>query len=126
MSGHPPSPPLGVHAALAALERYQLQLRQLARGGVDPELYHRVSVEVQEVRRCCHEVPALSARWVALLIAHAELSQALWRTGQPQGAPTSAARERLLGQVLGCVHALQRRCMELAGAAGATPTDSSH
>jgi hypothetical protein len=126
MPGHPPSPPKAVHEALAALERYQLHLRQLAVGGVDPELYHRVSLEIQEVRRCCHQAPALSAPWVALLIAHAELSQALWRSAQPQGAPTVEERQRLLAHVLDCVRALQGQCMELAAPTGSAPSRGSH
>jgi hypothetical protein len=126
MPGHPPSSLQAVHAALAALERYQSHQRQLALGGVDPELYHRVSLDIQEVRRCCHAAPALSAAWVALLIAHAELSQALWRAAQPQGAPTVEDRQRLLAQVLDCVHALHVRCMELAAPPGAAPPRDGH
>ena len=103
------------HEALAALERYHLHLRQLAVGRVDPELYHQVSVDIQEVRRCCHAAPALSGGWVGLLIAHAELSQALWRSAQPQGAPSAQERQRLLDKVAECVRALQEHCMELAG-----------
>lgn len=126
MPGRPPTPPNAVHEALAALERYQLHLRQLALGGVDPELYHRVSLEIQEVRRCCHAALALSASWVALLIAHAELSQALWRAGQPQGGPTLEERRRLLVRVLDCVRALQAQCMELAGPPGGAPSRAGH
>jgi len=112
-----PSPPIPQAAseALAALERYQLHLRQMATGGVDAELYHRVSLDIQEVRRCCHEVHALSAGWVALLIAHAELSQALWRTGHPQDAPAAQERQRLAAHVVDCVRALQQECMDLLG-----------
>ena len=115
MSGPSPSPPHAANAALAALESYQRHLRPLVAGPGDPELYHHVSLAVQEVRRCCHALPALSAAWVALLIAHAELSQALWRSAQPQGAPTSGDRARLLAHVLERVGALQAQCMELAG-----------
>lgn len=103
--------------ALAALERYQLHLRQLATRRLDAELYHAVSLDIQEVRRCCHALPALSAPWVALLIAHAELSQALWRSSQPD-APAPEHRERLLARVLEAVGALQHRCMELPGPPG--------
>ena len=118
MRGPPPSTPQTAHEALAALERYQLHLRQLAAGGVDPELYHQVSLDIHEVRRCCHAAPALSALWVGLLIAHAELSQALWRSGQPQGAPTLQDRQALLAHVMDCVRALQEQWMELAGNPG--------
>jgi hypothetical protein len=114
MSSSPRSIPQAIHEALAALERYQLHLRQVAAARVDPELYHQVSLDIHEVRRCCHALPALSAGWVALLIAHAELSQALWRAGQPQGAPGAEERQQLLGHVLACVRALQAQCMELA------------
>jgi hypothetical protein len=114
MSGSPPSTPQAAHEALAALERYQSHLRQLAVAGVEPELYHQVSLDIHEVRRCCHELPPLSAGWVALLISHAEHSQALWRAGQPQGAPGAEERQQLLGHVMNCVRALQAQCMDLA------------
>jgi hypothetical protein len=109
MPGTPHPTPQAVGQALAALERYQVHVRQLVSAGGDAELYHTVSLDIQEVRRCCRELPALSAPWVGLLIAHAELSQGLWRT---QPAPE---RERLLEQVLENVRMLQQRCMEMAG-----------
>ena len=125
MSGAPPSLPQPARDALAALERYQLHLRQLATGP-DPEQYHRVSLAIQEVRHCCHAVPTLSAPWIALLIAHAELSQALWRAALPQGAPPLDERQRLLSQVLERVHALQAQCMELVGFPGGAQPAAGH
>ena len=118
MPGSPPPTVQQGREALAALERYQLHLRQLSTRRLDAELYHAVSLDIQEVRRCCHPIPALSASWVALLIAHAELSQTLWRNGQAD-ANTPADRERLLAHVLDTVRQLQQRCMDLAGPAGA-------
>lgn len=110
MAGTPHPPPLhAANEALAALERYEVHLRQLVARWLDAELYHTVSQDMQEVRRCCHALPPLSAGWVALLIAHAELVQALWRN-----EPT-AQRQRQLAQVLECVHAVRDRCMRLAG-----------
>src|SRR5262245_5214339 len=111
MSGSAYPIPQAAREALAALERYQLHLRQLATRWVDAELYHHISVDVQEVRRCCHEVPVLSSGWVALLIAHAELSQALWRAAHPASAPEE--RQRLLGNVFECIAELERQCMGL-------------
>jgi hypothetical protein len=114
MPGTPPPTPQHGREALAALERYQLHVRQLATRRLDAELYHAVSLDIQEVRRCCHALPQLSAPWVALLIAHAELSQALWRSSQPEG-PGPEQRERLLGRALDAVRELQQRCMDLVG-----------
>jgi len=114
MSGTSHSSPQAVREALAALERYQLHLRQLATRWADAELYHTLSLDLQEVRRCCHLLPTLTGEWVALLIAHAELSQALWRGAPPQPAAVQAERQRLLGRAGECVRALQHRCMDLA------------
>ena len=114
MSGSRPSPSSSAREALAALERYQLHLRQLATRRVDAELYHRLSVEMQEIRRCCHEAPALSAPWVALLIAHAELSQALWRASPADAAAAAQERQTLVAHVLDSVRVLQQHCMDLA------------
>jgi hypothetical protein len=114
MPGIPPQTTQDGREALAALERYQLHVRQLVTQRLDAELYHAVSLDIQEVRRCCHAISPLSADWVALLIAHAELSQALWRSGQPD-APSPQERQRLLANALQCVRRLQQRCMELGG-----------
>ena len=115
MAGSSPTIQQPAREALAALERYQLHLRQLATRWVDAELYHHVSVDIQAVRRCCHETPALAAGWIALLIAHAELSQALWRAAHPASAPQE--RQRLLEQVFDAIAVLQRQCMDLLGPA---------
>jgi hypothetical protein len=117
MPGTPPQKMQDGREALAALERYQLHVRQLVTRGLDAELYHAVSLDIQEVRRCCHAIAALSPGWVALLIAHAELSQALWRSGQPDAA-SPEERQRLLAHVLDCVRQLQQRCMEADGLPG--------
>ena len=118
MSGTPHPTPEAASPTLAALERYQLHVRQLATRRGDAELFHTVALDIQEVRRCCHEIPALSAPWVALLIAHAELSQTLWRSDQARTPVDAQERQRLLANVLDNVRALQQHCMELSGPPG--------
>jgi hypothetical protein len=114
MPGTSPSTPQAASQALAATESYTLHVRQLVTNWRDTGLYHSVSLDMQEVRRCCQRVPALSAPWVALLLAHTELMQSLWRSGQPQAILDAAERQRLLAQVLGCAQVLQECGIDLA------------
>jgi hypothetical protein len=106
-------PPQAAGATLAALERYQSRLRQLVAHWMDMELYRTVSDDLEQVRHCCRRLPQLSAGWVGLLIAHAELAHALWDSSRAGSQVTAAERQRLLAQAEGRVHALQALCMEL-------------
>ncbi len=106
--------PTPAHELLAALERYERDVRRLATHWRDAELYRVVSQHTEEIRRCCRALPTLSAAWVALLIAHSELLQALWRSADPVSAITNADRERLLAASIGCGRELQVACMTLA------------
>ncbi len=108
------SMPTPANELLAALERYQRNVKQLAAHWRDAELHRIVSQHSEEIRRGCRALPAVSAQWVGLLIAHAELLQALWRSGDPRFPMTAADRERLLAAALEHVHELQQACMTLA------------
>lgn len=105
--------PTPANELLAALERYRRDVKQLAAHWQDAQLYRVVSQHSEEIRRCSRALPVVSAQWVGLLIAHAELLQALWRSSQPQSPVTGVERERLLAIVLGRAHELQERCMAL-------------
>jgi hypothetical protein len=111
----PQSAPQAVGAVLAALERYRLHVGQLTGPLVNPELYRTVSQDLDEVRRCCQPLPALSSGWIALLIAHAELMHSLWQATRPAG-PGKPERSKLLARVHENVDALQADCMRLQGA----------
>jgi hypothetical protein len=105
--------PEAAGALLAALERYRLHAGRLAGRGADPDLYHEVALDLDEVRRCCQALPMLSARWVALLIAHAEWMHSLWQSGRTPAV--EGERARLLAKVLDSAQALQSDCGGLAG-----------
>ena len=111
----PHSPSEAASEALAAVERYRRYVRQLCTHWTDADLYHLASQELEQVRRSCRGAPALSGRWVAVLIAHAELMHALW---QAPGTPPDSGRplrERLLGRLDESLAALQAACMKLVG-----------
>lgn len=120
MTGPTIPTPEAARQVLASLERYQLHLRRLVSHWLDAELYHTVSLDMQALRSSCHALPAVSSQWVALLIAHAELVQALWRDGQPAPGVAAADIPKLLEQVMACARVLQERCMAL-GVPGAPP-----
>ena len=104
--------PQAAREALAALERYQLHVRQLVGNSLDMGVYHTVSVDIEQVRRSCQGVPHLSGPWVALLIAHAELMHALWRGSRP-AEPPSQERQDLLARTGDACMRMQDICMQL-------------
>lgn len=106
-------PPQAAGDTLAALERYQSHLRQLVTRWMDMELYRTVSADLEQVRHCCQQMPQLSAGWVGLLIAHAELAHALWDSSRAGSKVTAPERQRLLAQAEARIHALQALCMDL-------------
>lgn len=115
MAGTPHSASQQASDTLAALESYQGQVRRLIARPHDAELYQAVSTAMDAVRGHCRELPGATGAWIGLLIAHAELVQALWRAAD---AAASAEREQLLGQVVQRVRDLQRLCMDLLGPPG--------
>lgn len=112
MPGHS-FPPQAAGETLAALERYQSHLRQLVAHWMDLELYRTASADLEQVRRCCQQLPQSSGGWVGLLIAHAELAHALWDSSRADSKVTAAERQRLLAQAEARIHALQVLCMDL-------------
>jgi hypothetical protein len=111
----PPSATAAAHQVLAALEQYRGRVQRLVSHFLDAELYQATSSDLDAVRSACAAVPALSAAWVALLIAHAEFVHGLWQSTRAGDAPTQADRQALLDRVLETSTALQRACMALVG-----------
>ena len=118
MAAAPTPTPRSARDALAALERYQLHITQLAGNWLDMDLYHTVAADVEQVRGSCAPLPQLSGPWVALLIAHAELMHALWRGSRPGGAASAGERQDLLARTRSACGRLQDLCMQLLRAAG--------
>jgi hypothetical protein len=100
-----------LHAA-TALARYERHVRKLAATWLDMELYRTVSEEIDEIQRDCTMLPDVAAPWAALLVSHADLVHALWRSTQtatPAG-PAPDVRPQL-ERHLACIDALARRCL---------------
>ena len=77
----------------AALERYELDLRALAGGWRDPELFRRLHEQFGELRLLGAALPKLSVSWVAVLVSHARLLPALCSRAGP--AATALLQEHL-------------------------------
>lgn len=118
MADAPTPTPRAARETLAALERYQLHATQLMGNALDLDLYHTVTSDVDQVRRACHGVPHLAGPWVALLIAHAEMMNCLWRGSRPGGAAAAGERQELLAATRAACTRLQDVCMQLLRAAG--------
>lgn len=110
MTATPIPPSQAAGDTLAAVERYQQHVRKLVDNWMDMELYHAVSGDVEQVRRCCQRLAPLSGPWVALLIAHAELVHGLWRSSQAGSTVTDAQRQKLLAVVDTRVQELRAAC----------------
>jgi hypothetical protein len=92
----------------AALERYEMDLGELAQRWLDPELLRRMQEEFAQLRILGASVPRLSVAWVAVLVSRTRLLHALrGRTG-----PALAA----LQEHLAAVDGLRRRCLRTMGA----------
>lgn len=103
----------------ASLARYERHVRRLVASWLDMDLYLHVSQEIDEIRQDCMLVPQLSLPWTALLISHADLVHALWRSGEaPRPAPDEEVTLQLQ-QHLASVDRLARVCLRLAATAAA-------
>jgi hypothetical protein len=100
--------------AAACLARYERHVRRLATTWLDMDLYLTVSREVDEIRLICGALPQVAVPWTALLISHADLVHALWRTGQREGVPAPGDAGLRLEEHLACIDSLARRCLQVA------------
>jgi hypothetical protein len=98
----------------ATLEAYEEGISAMLAAPMDPELYRRVSEQVDQMRMYAAALPTLSGAWVEVLIRHFELTHGMWRA---QRDPDTVALADLHGQLSGAVHRLSRRCMQLMPAA---------
>lgn len=113
-----PSDAQAASETLAALERYRQHVTKLTARWMDAELYHTVSLDLEDVRRCCHALPRVANTWVALLIAHAELVAGLWQLSNRPATERREDHERLLQRLLQCADALRDACMRQLGPSG--------
>lgn len=90
----------------AALEKYEMNLRALARARRDTEL---LRAEFGELRILGASVPKLSVSWVAVLVSRTRLLHAVCG----RAGPAVAA---LLQEHLAAVEALRVRCLRMMGA----------
>jgi len=100
--------------AAAALASYERHVRCLAATWLDMDLYHKVSAEIDAIGQVCARLPGAQVPWVALLVSHAELVHALWRTSATPSLDSQDSTHALQ-EHLHCIDALARRCMRLAG-----------
>jgi hypothetical protein len=66
----------------SALDTYERDVEAMVAQRLDPELYHRVSGHMDEMREYASSMPRLSAAWVEVMIRHFELTHGLWREQQ--------------------------------------------
>jgi hypothetical protein len=100
---------LGAAAALASYERH---VRRLATTWLDMDLYRTVSAEIDAIGNACAKLPNVQVPWIALLVSHAELVHALWRSDGK--ALTLPGSEAALQEHLHCIDTLARRCLRVA------------
>jgi hypothetical protein len=109
-------PVIGASACetVRVLARYERHIRRLASTWLDMELYQTVSEEIDNIKGCCGLVPQLARPWAALLVSHADLVHALWRSGQGAGAGPTPEVAAKLSEHVACIDSLARRCLRVA------------
>lgn len=93
-----------------ALDRYEHDVQTLADTWLDMDCYREVSDRIETIRGYCAALPRLSAPWVALLIAHADLVHCLWRSQALPRAERAAAVRPSRARHDACVAVLRERC----------------
>jgi hypothetical protein len=118
-------PVIGASAreAVRALARYERHVRRLAATWLDMDLYQTVSQEIDDIKGFCGLVPELALPWASLLVSHADLVHALWRSGQAGGAEASPEVAAKLAEHIGWIDSLARRCLRVVESSGLTVTD---
>jgi hypothetical protein len=94
----------------ATLEAYEESISAMLVAPMDPELYRRVSGQVDQMRMYAAALPTVSGAWVEVLIRHFELTHGLWRA---QRDPETVVLSDLHDQLSAAVLRLSRRCMQL-------------
>ncbi|HEY8357859.1 MAG TPA: hypothetical protein VIL30_10405, partial [Ramlibacter sp.] len=90
-----------------ALDRYEAAVATMLETWPDLERYGVVSADVEEIRRLAATIPQLSADWVELLIAHAELVHCLWRLQYGSPGPQAKGLGELRSHHACCITALR-------------------
>ncbi|RYF15311.1 MAG: hypothetical protein EOO30_14985 [Comamonadaceae bacterium] len=95
----------------ATLQAYQADMDLLVGQGFDPDVYRRVSAQVDQMRMYAAALPPLSVAWVEVMIRHFELTHGLWRAHKPGGEGVDV--DRLHAQLDEAVERLARKCVQL-------------
>lgn len=95
---------------VASLQRYDADVERMVDTWLDMELYNAVSDRIEEIRGLSAFLPGLAVQWVELLIAHAELVHALWRTQQAGAAAHPEEIATVRGRHAECVASLCQHC----------------
>lgn len=97
-----------------ALARYERHVRRLAGTWLDMDLYNTVSEEIDDVRAICGLVPQLALASAGLLVSHADLVHALWRSGETGGAGLAPEVAAKLQEHLACIDGVARHALRLS------------
>lgn len=107
MQGKVLSPRVLTFKFAAALDNYEIDVRKLAQGWRDPELFRRIQGQFNELRKFGASLPRLSVNWVAVLVSRARLLQELLESAE---LPLPTLQEHLAA-----VEGLRCRCLRVLG-----------
>ena len=115
MSAHAPALHVIAFQLAQALDAYEAAVDVMLETWPDLEPYGAVSAKLEEIRLLSGALLPLSAEWIQLLVAHAELMHCLWR----QQFGSRGPQARGLGQMRAhhgfCVTALRAGSLRMAG-----------
>jgi hypothetical protein len=107
-----------VFQLMGELDAYSQEAAHLTSARVDPEAYHRMRLHLDAMRPFALDVPAVSARWVELLIRHFELAHERWKLeAANQDAPGRV--ERASDEHDAAVRRLREQCVRILHAESA-------
>jgi hypothetical protein len=95
----------------AALDNYEQDVHALVAASFDPELYRRISRQMDDMRMYAAALPQVSVAWVEVMIRHFELTHAMWRNSRA-GEP-AVELQPLLAHLREAVARLSRKCAQL-------------
>jgi hypothetical protein len=95
----------------AALDAYAQDVEAMVTQRMDPEVYQRVSGDMDKMRLYSSSLPRLSVSWVEVMIRHFELTHGLWR--EQKGQADRAEIERLHANQRHAVMRLRQQALAL-------------